>query len=261
MTWSSRVLSAAAVLGLAACSSGEVTVFVELDFPDPSQEGAMRTQALSELEVELIPFDRDAVFDSLQAAASTPEPPIPVDILEAQDSVAAAQARWQQLETRWGALRDQLQTINAELEQYSPAERRYRELFTQFNETEDQYNRIDRQKVGAFDYFDSLQTANLAAAEEIKIQRENWADDVFAEVGDVFDAKMQAAGREIVTDTTDTQGMTHNLVGLRGGAWWVHARYPLPFTELYWNVLLEVVPGEPLEVRLNRGNALERPVL
>ena len=106
-----------------------------------------------------------------------------------------------------------------------------------------------------------FKTANLTMADEIKIQRENWASDVFVDVGDVFDAKMQAARREIVTDTADAQGMTHNLTGLRAGTWWVHARYPLPFTELYWNVRIEVVSGEPLEVRLTRGNALERPVL
>jgi hypothetical protein len=37
------------------------------------------------------------------------------------------------------------------------------------------------------------------------------------------------------------------------------ARHELPYSQLYWNIRIEVVRGEPLEVRLNPANAEERP--
>ena len=45
------------------------------------------------------------------------------------------------------------------------------------------------------------------------------------------------------------------------GDYWVTARYELPYTELYWNISMSVVRGEPLQVRLMRDNASSRPKL
>jgi len=38
----------------------------------------------------------------------------------------------------------------------------------------------------------------------------------------------------------------------------VHARYELAYTELYWNVRITVVGGDPMTVNLTRANAQER---
>jgi hypothetical protein len=38
----------------------------------------------------------------------------------------------------------------------------------------------------------------------------------------------------------------------------VYARYELAYTELYWNVPIEVTGGEPTTVVLTRANADER---
>jgi hypothetical protein len=43
------------------------------------------------------------------------------------------------------------------------------------------------------------------------------------------------------------------------GTWWVHARHELPFTELYWNIQIDVQRGEPVQITLNRANAQVRP--
>ena len=47
--------------------------------------------------------------------------------------------------------------------------------------------------------------------------------------------------------------------GLREGRWWVHARWELPYRELYWNEPIEVEGGEPFTLTLSRQNAEVRP--
>ena len=262
MSRSIFVLAAAATLVLGACSGGEVAVTVAIEVSDPEQEGAIRTQALDGVEVQLLPFDRDAVFDSLASVAATPEPTIPADVLEAQDSVAAAQERWQALQSRWATLRDTLTAINTIMQDYSQAEARYGELYRLYNNFDDEYARVDAQMGRAFQRFDSISKANIARGREIRIEQDNWAADAFADIDAIFLAKTREASREVQADTTDLAEArgTITFQGLKSGTWWVYARYALPFTELYWNVPVEV-GGEPAAVELNRENAEERPRL
>jgi hypothetical protein len=245
------------VLLLSACGGAQAVITAELEVEDPDQGAVSR--AISELEVRLFPFDRDAVFDSLTRAASLPEPAIPDSVLEAQAQVQAAQAEWRSLETRWNTLRDTLQTISDAMDGLSRGQARYRLLFNDFQDMEDQYNRVERRRDQAFRNFTSLQEQSIAAAEAIRIRRENWADEAFAEVGTVIGAKLQASGMEIMYDTTDANGVSQFEVP--PGEWWVSARYELPFTELYWNVRIDLSRGEPFPLTLTRANAQERPKL
>jgi hypothetical protein len=243
---------------MVACTPGEVVVTAEIQVPDPTQEGAMRSQTLGDVEVQLIPFDRDVVFDSLTRVAPNPEPEIPASLLEAQDSIATAQARWQTLEARWSTLRDSLRSINEEIQQYSQAEPRYRELYLIFSDLEGDVGRLERQKNTAFDRFNELQQASLEEANQVTIQRENWAAEAFMDVDAIFQVRLREAGREIQVDTTDAQGIVR-FESLKKGQWWVHARYELPFSELYWNVPVSVEGSEPVTISLTRANADERP--
>ena len=111
----------------------------------------------------------------------------------------------------------------------------------------------------AFRNFTSLQEQSIAAADAIRIRRENWGDEAFADVGLVIDAKLRASGMEIMYDTTDANGLVQFEVS--PGEWWVSARYELPFTELYWNQSIDLSRGEPFPLTLNRVNAKERPKL
>jgi hypothetical protein len=93
----------------------------------------------------------------------------------------------------------------------------------------------------------------------MRIVLDNWADEAFAGVGEIFTAKQRAAGLPIVVDTTDASGMVR--LEAPPGTYWVYARYELPYTELYWNVQVTLERGEPAELVLNRANAEERPKL
>jgi len=254
----SSLLVAAASLALAACGPAQLVVTAEVDVQDPNT-GESVNRPLSDLEIQLLPFDRDAIFDSMAAAFPTPEPEIPQDLMDARAEIAAAQDRWRNLENRWNTLRDTLQTLTEAMEPLSRGEAQYRLLFNEFNDLEGEYATLERQMEAAFNEFDSLQKANIEYEQQIRVQRQNWADDAFGEVGDVWAAKMREIGLPAAADTTDANGVA--TFEVPEGDYWLHARLEEVFDELYWNVQVNVVKGEPVTITLSRANAERRPNL
>ncbi len=249
-----------AVLGtalLCACGPTQVVITAEIGSTDPSQGAESR--ALGDLEVRMFPYNRDLIFDSLTASASVPEPAIPDSVLDAQSEVATAQQAWRDTEARWNLLRDTLRTLTDELDQLSRGQARYRLLFRDFEDLDEEYASVERQRDAAFENFTSLQGASFAAAEEIRLLREQWADEAYVDVGTAMLAHERASGLAVLYDTTDVSGIAEFEAS--AGDYWVTARYELPYTELYWNVPITVVGGEPAQIRLTRDNATARPKL
>ena len=119
---------------------------------------------------------------------------------------------------------------------------------------------MERQRDTAFEDFTSLQAGSMAAADETRLLRERWADEAFTEVDAAMALKERASGLSTLYDTTDASGVADGFEA-RAGDYWVTARYELPYTELYWNVPITVVGGEPAQIRLTRENATARPKL
>lgn len=254
-----RITILATALGslvLAACGPGEAVITAEIQV---QQADSMASRALSDLEIQVLPYNRDQVFDSLEAAYAEPEPPIPDSLVAAREQVAEAQREWRQTEARWNSLRDTLQSISDAMEQYSRGESRYVELFQQFQDLEDSLSTVESNMNQAFERFDSLQQGIIAQSEQVRARRQDWADQAFADAAAIIEAKIEQAGREPVIDTTDASGTV--TVQAPPGEWWVHARYELPYTELYWNEPITIERGEPVEFTLDRENAEERPNL
>jgi len=255
----STLLLAAGSILLAACGPTQVVVTAEIEVLDPATN-EMVVRPLSDLEVMLLPYDRDMIFDSLSAAFGTPEPEIPAELVAAREAIQASQARWRGMQDRWNTLRDSLQTISSELERYSRGEGQYITLFRLFGDVEDEYNRIDRQQVAAFEEFTSLQDASNAQTQEVRVLRDNWAAEAFADIDATMLSAITASGLDVAIDTTDASGITNSLA-VKPGSYWVHARVEEAYTELYWNMPLNVVKGDPITVTLTRSNAEVRPKL
>lgn len=254
-------MAAVVSMAAAACGPAEVVVTMEIDVPDPDGDGTVM-RPLSEVEVQLLPFDRDHIFDSLAAEYGIPEPEVPQDLIDARDAVREAQEAWQQANARWATLRDTMQAITETMEEYSPAEAQYVVLFREFQDFEIELDRVERERDRLFRQFNQLQQGTIRASDSIRILQDNWADEAFAEVGDAFLAAQRAAGLQPAVDTTNAEGVASTHLRVSPGRYWVHARYPLTFTELYWNVgPIEVTRGEPVQVRLTRENAEERIIL
>lgn len=245
------------LLAAAACGPAEVVVTMEIDVPNPDGDGTI-VQSLSDIEVQLIPFDRDEVFDSLTNAYGTPEPPIPQELIEQREAVQAANAEWQQATTRWQTIRDTLQALNEAMEPLARGESQYVVLFREWQDWDGQLGAAERAMNASFETFDELQRGTIRASDSIRILQDTWADDAFDGVGDVFANRADMSGLDWAVDTTDASGIARNNLLVRPGRYWVHARYELAYTELYWNVPIEVTGEEPLTVVLNRANAQER---
>lgn len=252
------LMAALGALAVAACGPAQAVVVAEIDLENAEGEGTV-TRPIGDLPVMFLPFDRDAIFDSLTAAASSPEPAIPQDLLESQTRVAQLQTEWRQADTEWGIGRDRLQEINRELQGVNRGSPQYRLLFGEFQDQESLVSAAERRKDQAFARFTSLQDSIIGRAAEVRVIRDNWADEAFRDYGDIQLARVRASGRQIVADTTDANGRAQ--VGVPAGEWWVYARYDLPYEELYWNIRVQVEKGDPVEIRLNRSNAEARPKL
>ncbi|MBT4188160.1 MAG: hypothetical protein HOE14_13230 [Gemmatimonadales bacterium] len=246
------------ILVAGACSSASVVVTMEIDIDNPDGDG-MITRALSDIEVQMLPYDRDAVFDSMTTAFGSSEPPVPAELVAARGEVRAAQEEWQVSQNRWNTIRDTLQKLNTAMEQYNRGEARYVALFREWGDFDAELSGVEREMERSFDRFNELQQGTIRASDSIRILQENWADEAFVGVGEVFVAKARMAGRTPVIDTTDASGIARtHFRGIKPGTYWVHARYELAYTEMYWNIEVEVAKGEPQEVRLTRANATER---
>jgi hypothetical protein len=249
-------LSTVVPLGLAACGQPEVVVQAALP-----EEGAEGPAALADLPVRLLPYDRDAIFDSLEAAAAEPEPQVPADILEQQEQVQVAQTRWRQAEERWNVVRDSLRTLSEGLQRMGQQGLRttpqYRQAFERFGRLEGEEQAVKQRMEAAFAEFDQLQRATLARADSVRVIREAWAERAFADFPQIVEARLQAQGVEELADTTNANGVA--VINVPEGRWWVYARYTLPYEELYWNLPVEVT-GDSTLVQLTPANAERRPV-
>jgi hypothetical protein len=247
----------ALLLGAGACGPAEVVVSMEIEVPNPDGGGTMQL-ALSDIEVQLLPFDRDAVFDSLTRAYPEPEPDVPSELIAAREAVQAAQAEWDASQRRWGLVRDTLQALSSALEQYNRGEAQYLLLYREFQDFDSQLSGLETQMNRSFAVFDSLQRGTIRASDSVRIIQDNWADGAFADVGTIFREKQRASGLTAAVDTTDASGIARGNFRVPPGQYWVYARYSMTYTELYWNVPVTVERGDPVQVTLTRQNAEER---
>jgi hypothetical protein len=245
------VASAAA---LTACGRTEVIVQGQIETAEGQQA------ALRDLPIRILPYDRDAIFDSLRAEYPEPEPEIPADMAAMQDSIARAQAEWRTAESRWNAGRDSLRELRAQMDRLGRGSGQYVAMFNQFSALEPQVNAAQRQSEQAFARFQELNTRFASRAQELRLARDAWSDAAYNDVDRVIAARLKELRREPRADTLDANGVKR-VRGLRAGQWWVTAHYDLPFEELYWNVPITVDRSEPVQVQLTRATAQVRPKL
>lgn len=250
-------LALAGIPLLAACGGGEVVVQAAIQ-PEAA-EGA-EASPLPNVEVRALPYDRDVVFDSLRNTAGTPEPEIPDSLMALQTAIAEAQEQWAAAEAEWGTARDSLQKLSQQMRGMSRGDARYVIAYRDFGAQETVEQRAKRTMDTAFERFTSLQSRFTEQSAAVRAQRQAWGDEAFAAVNDVIEARLEELGLEEHWDTTNANGVAR-FDRLKKGQWWIHARYDLPYTELYWNVPVEVTGGDPVSVVLNRGNAQVRPKL
>lgn len=243
----------ALLAGLAVTGCEKPQVFAEVGM---SAEGGGEILPLADLPVRLLPYDREAVLDSLEAASDEPQPPIPPELLARQQQVQQAQTAWRDAEGLLRTTRDSLRAVRERLNAGDPAD--LEQVSSRLRSLETEEQRVNQVVRLAFAQFDSIQQETTAATDSIRSLRESWAQQAFADFNQVIAAKLQESGRAEQADTTDSRGMVSFKA--ENARWWVYARYTLPYEELYWNIPIETTT-DSTRVELNRANADIRPIL
>jgi hypothetical protein len=236
-------------LVLAACGKPQVTVQAEL-----ARTGSDAATPIADLPVRLIPYDRDAILDSLTKAANEPEPALPSDLDVVRDSLAAAQVAWRAEEARLHAIEDTIPTLVIPV----GADPAVREAMLVRTRRLDQEQREVKQRLGVLQArIAAYSRAIGTAVDSVRVARQRWSETVLKDFDRIAEEKIRAAGRTGAVDTTSRSGAA--LLRVEEGRWWVYARYALPDAELYWNLPVEVT-GETTRVLLNDANAEKRPL-
>lgn len=238
---------------LTACGSGEGAVRVQSGGADGQD-----SVGVADVEIRLLPYDRDQVFDSLAQAFPTPEPEVPADLAAAQEEIAEAREAWTAAEARWNLLRDDLQRLDDRMDALNRSTREYRTLFNEHEQKFREYQQLDARIKSLFERFESLQGAVVDRLDSMTVARDNWADDAFQDVNEVFAAKLQASGRDLHVDTTGADGWVRFVAP--PGDYWVYARHEAATEEWYWNLQFALARGVPATLVLSRDNAEVRPI-
>lgn len=219
----STSLATALLVSLAACSQPEVVIEAAV----PPTAGAA-PGPVAGLPVRLLPYDRDAIIDSLTKEYGKPEPSIPPDLAAQRDSLRALEAVWRQAS---GAQAGRLDGGPTGVKPPSPELR----------------SRIE-----------ALRRTVEARLDSLRSERQRWAAAALEGFDEVARRRSEREDRSEVADTTDAAGAATFHVD--EGRWWVYARYALPDEELYWNFPVEI-KEKSTRVRLEEANAKKRPVM
>lgn len=244
---SSPALVIGATLLLAACGGSTVTVEVKTDGP----QGAVPQE---NTEVRFFPFDRDSVFDALDARASSPRPEVPADMSATFEQINTLQQEYNAKNNEWAEGRDRLQALSEELQGLDRRSRDYMQKYETFGELESQVNRLEREKKALFDQFTGLQETVAVRVDSFRIARDSWEEATYADYFDIEQDILKAVKAEVFYDTTGVAGTVTRA--LPDGDWWVVSRVPTARGELYWN--LKIDPGAIDTLRLTNENAEDR---
>ena len=244
------VLGLAVLLLLTACQrSTQLAVYTVSE-----AEGEEAT-GLHQLEITLLPYDRDSIFEALAQQAPEPEPQPPQDLVDLRDSVSVAQERWREAEAAWNEIRSELQSLSERMEGMDRSSTAYYQLYRRFDELDGQLRGLDRVKQRYFDAYTELQSAYSTRADSFSAVLAAWEDIAFEGYVEIVDSLLEARG-EALYDTTEAGWAFFQAPR---GRWWVYTRFELPFEELYWNVPYRSTGGADT-LTLNSANAEVRPI-
>ncbi len=246
------VLALAACVAFTACSRS-----TQLAVRTVSEGQGEAEVGLAQLQIRLLPYDRDSIFDVLARQYAEPEPQPPADLLSLRDSISVAQVRWRTAEADWNEQRSELEALSERMKTMSRTSREYAQAFRRFDTLDGQLRRLDREKQSFFERFTQLQSAYRAKADSFNAVVLGWGDEAFEGFSEMVDSLLDARGVQELYDTTDASGWAYVVVPK--GQWWVYTRYELPFEELYWNVPYRSEGGADT-LTLNKTNAEVRPI-
>lgn len=245
---------AGAIVAIALLGAGceqDTRVAVEVSWEDDGP--------VADLAITALPFDPDALLDSLAAGADAPAPTFPALEAEMRDYHRPDPDPYEEINRPWLALRDTVRLLADSLIErdrtdpgYTADYERFRALYARLAERAGERDRALRNVNG-----DHLALARRAAAAADSLRA--WEYQAYAGYPDAAAAAVVHSGRSVVEGTTDRHGRL--TLRVQPGRWWLVARAAdpaNPFLEYYWNVSVTATRVVPVRLPLSSGNAVKR---
>jgi hypothetical protein len=214
--------------------ASEYRIEVRVRYPDEAP--------VVNLEITALPFDRDALRDSLATASEVPRPKF-ADLESELASYALPDlSGLEEALSPWQAIYDSVRLLSDSLNshgpdgstQYANAYARLRAQYQRLAQNTVQRDAAMREQIG-----DDRDLAMRVAAAADSLRA--WERTALAAYPELADSVMARDGRTLRRATTDANGITEFT--LAPGRWWFVARYidpENPFREYYWNVGVRV---------------------
>ena len=203
------------------------------------------------LSLVALPYDRDSVLASLEAAAA------PRPHTRRLDSLFAVWrdpfGRFATASFQAGGFRDSLTTLRRLLDSLPRNAPRYQELYAQFAMLTDSLAAAEQRGEPARKELDQLRRTLLPRIDSLRLEVTAWENSTFQD----YESRVKdlSTTRDPVPGVTDANGKASLKLGT--GRWWVYAwawDEGDPYSQWYWNV-----PVGTDTVRLDHKTGRKRP--
>jgi hypothetical protein len=208
----------------------DVAVRVSIPGPDSLET------PVSGVGLVALPYDRDSVLASLEAAAPNHRPDTAqLDTLFRhfrEPFTAYASATY-----RLAALRDSIAATKSGLDSLPRNAPEYGQLYARFGRLNDSLAAARTRSARARVELDRARTELLPRSDSLRTIVRQWEDSTYRGYDSIVRELARARRREPATDTTGADGWAH--FHLQPGRWWIYARSwdaADPNAEWYWNV-------------------------
>jgi hypothetical protein len=230
-----RKLTHPLLLGLAVVACGrQRDVAVRVSIPGPD---SMETPVTG-VGLVALPYDRDSVLKSLEAAAHSSRPHVAAldslfrDFRGPFNTYSAATFRV-------GKLRDSVAEMKAALDSLPRNAPEYATAYARFGRLSDSLKVAQAAAETARGALDRARAGFVARSESLRAEVRSWEDSTYRGYDSIVHNLALRQHREPVTDTTRSDGWAR--LRLEPGRWWIYARSwdaTDPNAEWYWNVPL-----------------------
>lgn len=215
---------------------------------------------LRQLDIVALPFNPQALLDSLASAAPKPRPAFTelesrLQRYQPSERDTVPDPRGVQATATALATRDSVLRLSATLRRMDRTAPGYREAYARFRDLYARYSAREAARENAVRKTESgdRRLADVAsrAADSLRV----WERVAYREFPRLALERAAATGRGVQRITTDSGGLA--TLALVGGAWWLSARLPdpsNPFLEYRWDVPLTAA-GLPFGIPLTPANA------
>lgn len=236
-------LASALVVGALTACSTETQLMIEAS----GQNAEGETVALSNVSLDILPYDIDALYAELESQSQPGEPP-------SADAIRELSQQYQDACSSYRATSDSIEAVQERATAISDrTSDEYREAFQA-------YEALVARERERFNACQSITDRYTSVRDNYREERRAWEEQAWP--GEEFDAAESARIGDLPLQVVETEQDGTATVTVPNGTWWILGDAPVPgsISQKYrWNLRVEAVGGEQT-VQLSGDNASLEPV-